>query len=67
MGDAYSLDWGPVEPLLQVWRNIAAEWGLTAITRPAVMETVSFEGWHLVERRGERNTRRQAGMLFVLS
>lgn len=52
---------------MQVWRNIAAEWGLTAITRPAVMETVSFEGWHLVERRGERNTRRQAGMLFVLS
>ena len=62
MGDAYSLDWGPVEPLSQVQRNTAEECVLTALTRLAVMEAVSFEVWHLRERRGE-NAQRQKGVL----
>lgn len=50
-GDAYSLDWGPVEPSLQVQRNTAKECGrsLTRLRRHAVMGVVNFEGWHLME------------------
>lgn len=61
--DAHSPDWGPIKPSLQVQRNTAKECGrsLTGITRHAVMEAVSFEGWHLMEE-GERNAQRQEGV-----
>lgn len=61
-GVAHGLDWGPAESRLQVQRNTARVWSESYRgNQAAVMKAVRFEGWHLMERRSERNIQRQEG------